>query len=92
MALINVSGSAPNANLAFKSIDIWWYRQISPAPPTPTFTDVAPGDFGYQSIEALAAAGITSGCGDGKFCPNGTVTRAAMAIFLAKALGLYWPF
>jgi len=45
----------------------------------------------YQYIEALAAAGITSGCGGGNFCPDAALTRGQMAVFLAKALGLHWP-
>jgi hypothetical protein len=44
----------------------------------------------YQYIEALAAAGITSGCGGGNYCPDAAVTRGQMAVFLAKALGLHW--
>ena len=43
------------------------------------------------SIEALAASGITSGCGGGNFCPNDVVTRAQVAKFLANALGLHSP-
>jgi glucose/arabinose dehydrogenase len=38
-------------------------------------------------INALAAAGLTSGCGDGKYCPSGAVTREQMAAFLHRALG-----
>ena len=40
------------------------------------------------SINRLAAAGITSGCSSDRFCPGGLVTRAQMASFLARALGL----
>ena len=29
--------------------------------------------------------GITSGCGNGNFCPNDSVTRAQMAVFIIKA-------
>jgi hypothetical protein len=39
-------------------------------------------------INRLAAAGVTSGCGDGEFCPHSKLTRAQMAVFIAKALGL----
>lgn len=39
-------------------------------------------------IEALAAAGITTGCGDGSFCPDDAVTRGQMAAFLTRTLGL----
>jgi hypothetical protein len=84
--------TATDGTEKFKAVDIWWARQISPAPGTQTFNDVAPGDFGYQQIEALVASGITGGCGGGNFCPNANLTRAQMAIFLAKALGLYWQY
>jgi glucose/arabinose dehydrogenase len=46
------------------------------------------GITGESSINALAAAGITSGCATRRFCPTRPVTRAQMAIFLDKALGL----
>lgn len=42
-------------------------------------------------IEKLASAGITYGCGPASantFCPDARVTRATMAAFLARALGL----
>ena len=40
------------------------------------------------AINRLRAAGITSGCGPGRFCPDGLVTRAQMASFLSRALDL----
>jgi hypothetical protein len=58
------------------------------APPPATgavFADVAPGDFAAAWIEALAAAGITDGCGGGDYCPAAPVSRAQMAVFLLKA-------
>jgi hypothetical protein len=36
-------------------------------------------------IEDLAAHGITGGCGGGLYCPDATVTRKQMAVFLLKA-------
>ncbi|MDJ0923011.1 MAG: M15 family metallopeptidase, partial [Acidimicrobiia bacterium] len=46
----------------------------------------------FQSdINKLAAAGITTGCNSpdlDEFCPDETVSRAAMAAFLVRALGL----
>ena len=40
----------------------------------------------YESaVNRLAAAGIVSGCGEGSFCPNGSVTREQMAAFLYRA-------
>jgi hypothetical protein len=56
-----------------------------------TFHDVPAADPFYRVIEALAASGITSGCGGGNFCPNDFVTRAQVAKFLANALGLHSP-
>ncbi|MGH2427848.1 MAG: S-layer homology domain-containing protein [Candidatus Limnocylindria bacterium] len=38
-------------------------------------------------INALAAAGITTGCADGRFCPSLTVDRGQMAAFLHRGLG-----
>ncbi|MBI3160912.1 MAG: S8 family serine peptidase [Chloroflexi bacterium] len=58
------------------------------SPPAATgtiFSDVPAGSFGAAWIERLAAEGITSGCGSGKYCPNNNVTRAEMAIFLLRA-------
>ena len=74
-----------------QSVEIWWKRQVHPAPLTPTFPDVPPSDFGFQYVEALVSSGITGGCGGGLYCPDNPVTRRQMAIFIAKALGLHWP-
>lgn len=51
------------------------------------FSDTV-GNMFAADIDSLAAAGITSGCGAGKFCPNNTVTRGQMAAFLNRALAL----
>jgi hypothetical protein len=76
--------------LSFSGVDVWWYRQISPAPTTATFTDVPTTVSYFQNVEALAASGITAGCGATTYCPTAPVTRAQMAIYLSKALGLHW--
>lgn len=39
-------------------------------------------------INALAGAGITTGCRTDEFCPNGALRRDEMASLLARALGL----
>ena len=83
---------APSANTQFfGQVEVWWKRSVSPAPLTPTFGDVPASHPFFQYIEALAASGITGGCGGGNYCPNNNVTRGQMAVFLAKALGLHWP-
>ena len=67
------------------------YRlQVSPAPGTATFGDVPKSHPFFRYVEALAAAGVTGGCGGGNFCPDAPLTRGQMAVFLAKALGLQW--
>jgi hypothetical protein len=72
-------------------IRVQWSRQVSPAPSTASFGDVPTNHPFFQFVEALAAAGITGGCGGGTFCPDAPLTRGQMAVFLAVALGLYFP-
>ena len=76
--------------LRFWGVCIKWHRTISPAPASPTFPDVPTSFWAFQYVEALAASGITQGMPDGKFHPKDPVTRAQMATFLARALGLHW--
>ena len=68
-----------------------WRRSVSGAPEVATFNDVPLNHPFFQFVEALAAAGITAGCGGGSFCPDAPLTRGQMAVFLAKALGLHSP-
>ena len=89
----NVYVSVPPAGqnaLGFGGVQITWRRQVSPPPDTPTFGDVPASDPAFQYVEALAASGITAGCGGGSYCPDESLTRRQMAVFLAKALGLHW--
>lgn len=46
------------------------------------------GLTGEAAINAIAAAGITTGTGPDTYSPNEFVTRAQMASFIARALGL----
>ena len=54
------------------------------------FTDTEEGSTHAASIDALAAAGVTVGCTTEplRYCPARSVTRAQMATFLARAIGL----
>ena len=56
-------------------------------PPDP-FPDVEPGSTHAGNINAIRTAGITEGRADGTYDPGGTVIRAEMASFLARAAGL----
>ncbi len=51
-----------------------------------TFSDAPTTYWAWRSIEAVAAAGITLGCGEGLFCTERTLTRAEMGVFLGRAL------
>ena len=60
-----------------------------PLGPEPGFSDVASDAWFADDIAALAASGITKGCGDGTmFCPGDDTKRAQMATFLHRALAL----
>ncbi len=56
----------------------------SPPDVAPSFPDTA-GHWAEDWIEALKAAGITTGYPDGTYRPNDPVTRAQMAVFLLRA-------
>lgn len=85
---------APSPNYQYLGwVEVWWRRTVSPAPATASFNDVPTTHPFFQYIEALHASGITGGCSASPplYCPNNSVTRGQMAVFLAKALGLHWP-
>lgn len=50
------------------------------------FADVTDGGTHTAAIGAMRDAGITDGCGGGRYCPSHGVTRAQMAGFLHNAL------
>ncbi|HEY8171024.1 MAG TPA: PQQ-dependent sugar dehydrogenase [Candidatus Limnocylindria bacterium] len=58
-----------------------------PTTSTDYFTDDE-GNTHENSINRLRAAGITSGCGGTRFCPDGIVTRGQMASFLVRGFDL----
>ena len=62
-----------------------------PASSGTVFTDVPQSHWAVAWIEELAAEGITSGCAAGLYCPESSVTRAQMAVFLQKVFNLPLP-
>lgn len=80
-----------SVTVLFRAVRVRYQLQVSPAPGSPTFLDVLPGHPFFPFVEALAASGITAGCGDGNFCPDQPLTRGQMAVFLSVALGLHFP-
>jgi hypothetical protein len=58
-------------------------------PPSDEDPFVDDDDSIFESdINALAASGITVGCGEGLFCPDDRVNRDQMATFITRAEGL----
>ncbi|MGQ0608748.1 MAG: FAD-dependent oxidoreductase [Chloroflexota bacterium] len=59
----------------------------------PTTRDYFTDDEGSpheDAINRVAEADVTAGCGNGKFCPDASVTRGQMAAFLGRAFNLRW--
>jgi len=84
----------PGTSIAasFSAAKLYYRLRVSPAPATATFpVDVPTSHPFFRFVEALAASGLTGGCGTGSFCPDDPVTRGQMAVFLASALGLHFP-
>ena len=54
------------------------------------FSDVPNSNIFHGDIDALVDAGVTAGCGSGKYCPNQAVTRGQMAAFMNR-LGALAP-
>jgi len=49
------------------------------------FNDVPTTHWAAAWIKQLAVEGVTAGCGNGNYCPDGVVTRDQMAVFLLRA-------
>jgi hypothetical protein len=57
-----------------------------PACTTPVFGDVPASSPFCRWIEELARRGVTAGCGGGNYCPNDSVSREQMAVFVLTTL------
>jgi hypothetical protein len=88
---VNWNSAPIDGSLQIEGAKVWWHRTVSPAPANSDFLDVPTSDPRFQFIEAIYNAGVTAGCGGGNYCPDAPLTRGQMAVFIAKALGLYWP-
>jgi hypothetical protein len=86
-----VGARIPACDVMAGPIILNWHRPVSPPPVRGRFSDVGQDHKYFRFIEALAAAGVTAGCGGGRYCPEEPITRGEVAVFLASALSLYWP-
>jgi hypothetical protein len=65
-------------------------KNYTPPPATGKFSDVPVTYWAADWIEQLSEEGITKGCGTNplRYCPEDSVTRAQMAVFIARTFGL----
>lgn len=78
----------PESNVTRGQMAAFLNRALGlPAAGSAGFTDTAGHTF-EDDINRLAAAGITQGCEDNRYCPDDAVTRGQMAAFLNRALNL----
>jgi hypothetical protein len=52
------------------------------------FADVPVDYWAAAWIKQLAVEGITGGCGSGNYCPDSSVTRGQMSIFIVRTFNL----
>ncbi len=80
-----IAGGGPNVPISgqVSGID---YNCVAGAAGASVFTDVKPTDSFCKHVHYIAAQNVTAGCTASTYCPNGTVTRDAMASFIAKAI------
>ena len=82
----------PSGSMDRQTMAVWTVRVLDGADPpsvsASVFSDVDPDSFVAPFIERMAQLGVTAGCGGTRFCPDGAVTRAQMAVFLTRAFGL----
>jgi len=86
----------PEANVTRDQMAVFLLRAkygsgFSPPSATGIFNDVPVEHWAAGWIEQLAAEGITAGCSGGNYCPEDTVTRAQMAVFLVRTFNLQGP-
>jgi hypothetical protein len=53
--------------------------------PVPFFTDVPANAQFFKYIQKMKELGITSGCTTTAYCPNDTISRGQMAVFIVRA-------
>ena len=87
---VTVGLSGGTSNTRFQAVRVFYQLQVSPPPGVATFADVPTDHPFFPFIEALVAAGITSGCSVAPplYCPDSHLTRGQAAVFFGRALGL----
>ncbi len=78
----------PTAIMQRQVMAAWLARALDLPPATRDYFTDDETSAHEDSINRVAEAGITAGCGAGKFCPTSGVTRGQMAAFLKRAFEL----
>ena len=78
----------PGRNLTRGELAVFLLRAAGLPATTRDYFDDDDGKFYEEAANRLAAAGITSGCGDRRFCGDNATTRGELAAFFARVLGL----
>ena len=78
----------PDSTISRAEMATFLFRAQDLPPSAPDAFNDDNGNPHEPAINAIAAQGITNGCGAGLFCPFGAVTRAEMASFLGRSLNL----
>jgi hypothetical protein len=88
LLVVTITGITDRTRL--QAVRIFYQLQSSPAPAVATFADVPASHPYFAFVEALWAAGITSGCSASPllFCPDDPLTRGQAAVLFGRALGL----
>ena len=86
-------GFCPHEPIDRATMAVWTVRVLDRTDPVSVtstrFGDVDPSHPYAAFVERFADLGGTAGCNDGTvFCPDADVTRAQMAVFLARAFDL----
>lgn len=82
----NPKGEVNRAVVCVAIVNVMGFNLVNPS--VPSFEDVPPGHFAYPSIETLAAKGIISGVGNGRFAPAKPCTRKQLS-FILNNLGQF---
>lgn len=62
-----------------------------PPPTTNMWPDVSPTHWAANWMDRLGVEGISSGCGNGLYCPETFVSRAQMAVLVQRTFSLPMP-
>lgn len=85
LSLLLVAGMMPSAVLAGEHAP---RREPVPASPLARYNDLPDQAYYLEALALLTEIGVIEPNEDGGFAPNARVTRAELAVWLAKSLGL----